>query len=301
MIEKPQPKQKILVTGAFGFLGSNFVRNTIYKKMPYTIVSLDKAHDQNLLNNIYVNPLHPFYLIDLTDPIITKNVFAIEKPDYVIHFADECSSDNIRTLHNNIVSTQSVIEASQSVKRIFYISTGKMYYNANSYDPQVFTTFNISKISSEMIVKSSRVPSTIIRPCNIFGPRQQKNRLVPYIIKCLLNKESPTLYNNGCNQRDWLSTHDLSEFIIHLISNNINEKIINFSYEYSLTSLEILNKISKIMAVKDLDVKFVKNASQQNRSIPKTDLEKLGFTPKSFSYSLENTVDWYTKNAWYFT
>ena len=60
--------KKILVTGSGGFIFSNFIRNAIYQKKPYEFVSIDKVKQSSVLNNIYNNKNHTFYIGDCGQP-----------------------------------------------------------------------------------------------------------------------------------------------------------------------------------------------------------------------------------------
>ena len=78
-------KQKILLTGTAGFIAGNFIRKAIFDKLPYEFVSIDKITNNNLLNNIFVNKSHQFYMNNICDRHFIDLIFQYHKFDYLIN------------------------------------------------------------------------------------------------------------------------------------------------------------------------------------------------------------------------
>jgi dTDP-D-glucose 4,6-dehydratase len=96
---------KLLITGSCGFIFSNFIRKSIYENA-YHIASIDKIQ-YKVLNSLYLNKNHTFYLTDILDASNLDMIFSIEKPDIVIHAS-------AYTLYNNSLSNS--IEYTKNIK-----------------------------------------------------------------------------------------------------------------------------------------------------------------------------------------
>src|ERR1700743_1012471 len=110
-------KLKCLVTGSGGFLMSNFIRRAIFEKKPYDFISVDKVTKSSVLNNIYSNKNHTFYIGDVADSHFINVIFEYEKPDIVLHaaaetFVDDSLSEPNKFIHSNVLGTQVLVNAS---------------------------------------------------------------------------------------------------------------------------------------------------------------------------------------------
>jgi len=126
--------KKILVTGSAGFIFSNFMRYAMKEKTNYEWVSLDKVLVSYNRPNVLKNRDHQFYMGDIADETFINNVFAIEKPDIVIHGAAESFvDDSIMSagpfIHSNVVGTQVMIDTAVKfgVEKFLYVSTDEVY------------------------------------------------------------------------------------------------------------------------------------------------------------------------------
>ena len=120
--------KKVLITGSGGHLFSNFIRKAIHERQPYKFVSVDKVTKSTVLNNIYVNKDHAFYIGDISDKHFMNVIFEVERPQIVIHGAAETSNTDL-FITSNISGTQVIADACVrwGVERLIYISDDKVY------------------------------------------------------------------------------------------------------------------------------------------------------------------------------
>src|SRR5271157_1102560 len=127
--------KNILVTGSAGFIFSNFMRKVMQENSDeYNFISVDKVLAPYNYPNVLINRDHPFYMGDIADEVFMNNVFAMHRPDIVIHGAAESFvDDSIRSakpfIHSNVVGTQVMVDLSlkYNVQKFIMISTDEVY------------------------------------------------------------------------------------------------------------------------------------------------------------------------------
>ena len=155
---------KVLITGSGGFIFGNCIRRMFYTKQPYEIVSVDRVRSSNVMQNVYLNKDHKFYIADVTDAhtinIIFETAFKDGPPDVVIHGAAESFVDNsIKNaqpfITSNVLGTQIIIDACirWKVKKLIYVSTDEVYGHLENEDAPAW---------SEEAVLAPRNPSGTI-------------------------------------------------------------------------------------------------------------------------------------------
>lgn len=317
-------KKKILVTGSGGFILSNFVRYVLknYSDL-YTIISIDKCTDQNVLNTIYSNKGHSFHIADICDNHIIDTIFQLERPDYVIHGAAESfvdtSIDNPQIFtKTNVVGTQVIVDAcvKYGVEKLIYISTDEVYgqliseqspswNESSSINPR--NPYSASKAAGELLVKAAGetfgLNYNITRSCNNFGPRQNKRNLIPKIVGNIIKGIDVPIYGKGEQIRDWIHVQDNCSAILKVLENGTNREIYNISAKQEFSNIEIFNNICNLL--KEFDghklLKFVEDRKGHDfrYSITNTKLKEIGWEPSfNFKSGLQHTVQWYYNNQW---
>jgi dTDP-glucose 4,6-dehydratase len=252
-------KQKILLTGGAGFLGQNFVKKSMYDKYPYDIASIDRITNSSAYNSLYTNKNHQFYIGDILDEHFLDIIFDIERPAIVVHMAAMTSIEQSdKFLMNNIIGTQNVLNVSKKydVKKFIYISCDSVYGNTEqeglcllkegdgSFPTNLYA---ISKLSGEMLVKTSGLKYNILRASNIYGRRQAINKFIPQIIKSVLNNVNIPIYGDGRFIRDWLHVDDFSSVLMRIIDGDKNNEIYNVSANQEFSNLEVAQLVCNIM------------------------------------------------------
>jgi dTDP-glucose 4,6-dehydratase len=228
----------ILVTGGAGFIGSNFVRSYLRKKKG-GIVNLDKLTYAGSLENlkgIAEGKDYQFVQGDLLDRPLLRRLFAMHKPQAVVHFAAESHVDRSISgpdafIQTNVVGTFSLLEEtrlywaalSEEGKKDFrflHVSTDEVYGTLGFKDAP-FTEnhpyrpnspYSASKAGADHLVRAYHhtygLPTVISNCTNNYGPRQHPEKLIPItILNALAGKKLP-LYGDGRNERNWLYVED---------------------------------------------------------------------------------------------
>lgn len=317
---------KYFITGSCGFIGSNFVRKfySLNKdnKDKYKICSIDKMEQNFTKNNYYINNYHNFYLGDITNKLLIENIFELEKPDCIIHFAaeshvDKSIEDPTKFINSNILGTQVLIDAAikYNIKKFIYVSTDEVYgqllsENDLSWDESSLINprnpYSASKLSGELLLKAAHqtfgLNYLITRCCNNFGPRQSNKNFIPKIIKSIILNEKMPIYGQGQQIREWIYVEDHCRALMHLAESEIINDTFNVSTGWEINNLEMFGMIANVMGKGHDLVEFVKDrpGHDYRYSINSNKLKNTGWKPSfDFSKSIEKTVDWYTNNKWF--
>jgi dTDP-glucose 4,6-dehydratase len=228
----------ILVTGAAGFIGSNFVLDW-FEQNDEHIVSLDKLTYAGNLENLQPlenNENHIFVRGDIADEKLITSILNEYQPRGIINFAAESHVD--RSIHGpkdfintNIVGTYSLLEMARNYWhnlegqpkkkfRFLHVSTDEVYGSLDTSDPPFTETnayapsspYSASKAASDHLVRAWHetygLPVITTNCSNNYGPYHFPEKLIPLCILNALNGESLPIYGDGLQVRDWLYVKD---------------------------------------------------------------------------------------------
>jgi dTDP-glucose 4,6-dehydratase len=312
----------ILVTGGCGFIGSNFIRYLLGKQRSAAIFNLDKltyAGNPANLRDIESDARYRFIHGDICDPVLVKDLIRREKISTIIHFAAEShvdrsisdASDFIRT---NVLGTFTLLDAalSEHIDRFIHISTDEVYGSTSKgsfreTDPlNPSSPYSSSKASSDLIARSYFVthglPVIITRCTNNYGPYQYPEKLIPLFITNLLEGKKIPVYGTGENVRDWIHVLDHCRAIAYVLENGIPGEIYNIGSDNERSNIEITHKILNALCKDESCIEYVKDRPGHDfrYSLDSSILKSLGWKPEySFEQGLQDTVDWYTANEWW--
>lgn len=309
----------LLCSGAGGFIISNFVRRAIYNKFNYDLASIDKVQKGKALDNFYVNKNHRFYIGDVSDAHFVNVIFEIEKPDIVLHGSASTHVDNSITdacsfIKDNVMGTQVIIDAcvKWGVKKLVYTSTDEVYghltnENEPSWTEESPTTprnpYSASKLAGELLIKAAAethgLKYNITRSCNNYGPRQTADKLIPKIIKNILNEEKVPIYGKGLNVRDWIHVNDNCDALMKIISEGKDNEIYNISAGQEFSNIEVFQEICNTLDKGWNLIEFTQDRKGHDYrySVDSTKLRNLGWKPEvKFKDGIKSVVDWYSKN-----
>ncbi len=320
---------KILVTGGAGFIGSNFIYYMLEKYPSYKIICLDSltyAGNISTLDEAMKNNNFKFIKGDITDRQLVFKLFAQEKLDVVVNFAAESHVDrSIKNpeifLKTNILGTQVLMDASikYGIKRYHQVSTDEVYGDLPLDRTDLFFTentpictsspYSASKAAADLLAlsyyKTFKLPVTISRCSNNYGPYQFPEKFIPLIIIRALNNKSLPVYGEGKNVRDWLYVEEHCEAIDLIIHGGKAGEVYNVGGHNEKTNLEVVETIIKELGKSKKLITFVSDRPGHDLryAIDPTKIKnELGWEPKiRFDDGIKMTIQWYLDNKEWWT
>jgi dTDP-glucose 4,6-dehydratase len=314
-------KKRLLVTGSCGFILGNFLRQVVYEKYPYQLISLDKVNTQSI-NSMYWNKNHTFYIADIRDSHIIDTIFQLEKPEIVLHGAAETFSDSSientnSIISSNVLGTQTIINAcvKYKVKKLVYLSTDKVYGPSSLDDSPKLELDNLSprnayaatKVAGELLIKAAQesfdLKYNIIRNSNNYGPRQSVQKLIPKIIKCVINNETIPIYGQGSQLRSWTHVQDTCTGIYTVLQFGKDNETYNMSSGQEFSNLEIAMHVCNTLGQGHNLIRHVEDPLKPHDlrySINSSKLKNIGWKSNlKFKDGIAGAVNWYLNNQWY--
>jgi len=323
-MNKKEELNFILVTGGYGFIGSNFIRYVFNKYSSLNIINLDAltyAGNPDNLKGINNDPRFKFVKGDIQDKKLVDKI--IKGCDAVVHFAAESHVDRsiegagefIQTnVYGTYVLLQSALEAMESgkgIKRFVMISTDEVYgdippdHSSKETDPLMpRNPYAASKAGADRLAYSyhetHKLPVVIARSSNNFGPYQYPEKILPLFIINLIEGKKVPLYGDGRNIRDWLYVEDNCRAIDMVLRQGKNGEVYNIGGGNEKPNIELTKKLLKIMGRDEDSIEFVQDRKGHDRrySLDSSKIkELLGGKPQyDFDTALKDTVNWYVEN-----
>lgn len=315
---------KILVTGGAGFIGANFVYLMLDKYSDYEIICLDAltyAGNLETLEEAMKNDKFKFIKADIADREAAYKIFEEEEPDMVVNFAAESHVD--RSIENpsiflqtNVMGTQVLLDACRKygIQRFHQVSTDEVYGDLPLDRPDLFFTeetpihtsspYSASKASADLLVqayhRTFKLPITISRCSNNYGPYHFPEKLIPLMIANALNDKPLPVYGKGENVRDWLYVEDHCSAIDLIIHNGRVGEVYNIGGHNEKTNLEVVKTIiNELGKSEDLITYVTDRAGHDMRyAIDPTKIHnELGWLPETkFDEGIKQTIKWYLEN-----
>ena len=315
---------KIIVTGGAGFIGGNFVHYMLNKYNDYKIICLDAltyAGNMETLESVKNNPNFKFYKADIADREAVYEIFEKEKPDIIVNFAAESHVD--RSIDNpgiflqtNVIGTGVLMDACRKygITRYHQVSTDEVYGDLPLDRPDLFFTettplhtsspYSASKASADLLVqayhRTFKLPVTISRCSNNYGPYHFPEKLIPLMIaNALADKELP-VYGKGENVRDWLYVEDHCSAIDLIIHKGRVGEVYNIGGHNEKTNLEVVKIILKELGKSEDLIRYVTDrpGHDMRYAIDPTKIHsELGWLPETkFEDGIKKTIKWYLDN-----
>jgi len=318
----------ILVTGGAGFIGGNFVKYMLNRYPDYKIICLDAltyAGNLETLADVMDNPQFKFIKGNIADQKVIFSLFEQEKPDIVVNFAAESHVD--RSIENpklfletNIIGTHVLMDACRKygIKRFHQVSTDEVYGDLPLDRPDLFFTeetpihasspYSASKAAADLLVlayyRTYKLPVTISRCSNNYGPYHFPEKLIPLMITRALADQQLPVYGKGENVRDWLYVEDHCSAIDLIIHKGREGEVYNVGGHNEKTNLEVVKTILKALNKPESLITFVKDrpGHDMRYAIDPTKIyNELGWLPKTkFDDGIKQTIEWYLNNrSWW--
>jgi len=311
---------KILVTGGMGFIGSNFIRYMLSNISDIKIVNLDNLSiGSNIANlkDIEANARYTFIKGDLTNyKQLSKLINGI---DAIVNFAAQTHVDRSIAFprlffKSNTLGTFNLLEACKKKNvRLIHVSTDEVYgeiaegsFKENDrLKPS--NPYSASKAAADLLIlsycRTYGLNAVITRCTNNFGPYQFPEKLIPKtIIRASLNMKVP-VYGTGRNIRDWIYVLDHCEALRLVLEKGKAGEIYNVSSYNEYENLDVVKKVLKLMGKDESLIEFIEDRPGHDirYSLDSSKIRnELGWKPKHrFNEALEQTVNWYLKNEWW--
>ena len=352
-----------LVTGAAGFIGANYIKYLLKEFEDVRVVILDLLTYAGYFGTIdkdIDNERCFFYKGDIGNRALLDQLFQEYRFDVVVNFAAESHVDRSISnpqlfLQTNILGTQSLLEAARTAwvtgrdeqgyptwrkgVRFHQVSTDEVY---GSLGPEGFFTentplsphspYSASKASADMVVMAYhdtyKMPTSITRCSNNYGPYQFPEKLIPLVINNILNKKSLPIYGKGDNISDWLFVEDHCKAIETVIRKGNEGSVYNVGGHNEMKNIDIVKIILQtihdimeqepgyrsLLKVQDKDASGEINISWINESLityvkdrlghdqrygidPTKIHTDLGWLPETdFATGIKKTIRWYLDN-----
>ena len=305
---------RLLVTGGYGFIGSNFILKLLEEHNNFQVINIDAELTGSNPKNLIEAQNHKNY--EFVKGNITNKKFMEEQIancDAAINFAaetfvDRSINDANPFLVSNIRGAYTILDIiTKQKKRMIQISTDEVFGSLidgtateqSKLNPS--SPYAATKAAAELLVNSYSVTygsDVIITRCtNNYGPHQFAEKLIPKTI-LLANKDMKIpIYGKGANIRDWIYVDDHCDAVLLTLLNGKSGKSYNISANNEIDNLTVVRKILEIMNKPEDLIDFVEDRpghdfrySMDSKKIS----DELGWRVKSnFDHGLRKTIQWY--------
>lgn len=310
--------RKLVVTGGFGFIGSNFIR-FIAKEGTIQIKNVDNlsyGSNRNNLRELKDDSHCRFVKGDITSEKIAREL--VHWADAVVNFAAETHVDRSisnarRFVRTNILGVYSFLEAMRKARDeigFIQVGTDEEYGNlaSGSFKEEdglcPSSPYAASKAAASMLIhayhRTYGLKTIVTRCTNNFGPYQFPEKLIPKaIVRATLGMKIP-IYGTGKNIRDWIYVGDHCEAVSRVLRDGRPGEVYNISSGNELENTEVVSEILEILGKPKNLIEYVEDRPGHDHrySLDSSKIKKeLGWKPRhSFREALEKTVEWYAKN-----
>jgi dTDP-glucose 4,6-dehydratase len=310
----------ILVTGAAGFIGTNFVHYWVEQHPADPIVALDALTYAGVRENVDGISGVTFVQADIGDTAVVEQVLEEHSVDRIVNFAAESHNslailDPARFFRTNVLGTQGLCEAARrvGVERFHHVSTCEVYGDIALDSDEKFdedapyrprTPYNASKAGGDHVVRAYHetwhLPITITNCANNYGPFQFPEKVIPYFTTLALQDLPLPMYASTQNRREWIHALDHCRAIDAILSDGrIGETYhVGTGVEQSVEQIAdvVLAHLGKPESLKTIvpdrpghDRRYMLDWSKIER--------ELGWTPTvEWEAGIAETIDWYATN-----
>ena len=310
---------RVCITGGAGFIGSHLAARLVAEN---EVVVYDNLH-RNALQFAHLDGHKNLTFIkgDVMDPAATRQ--AVAGCQVVIHCAAiagvySVDRNAVTTIEVNMLGTNNVVRAAlaSGVQRFVEFSTSEVYgpFIHKGKEDDLTTigpvgenrwVYAASKLASEHLsfahYKEDGLPLTIVRPFNVYGPRQVGDGAIRGIVLQALQHAPITLYNDGTQIRSWCFVHDFVDGVLRCVE---NPSAIGHSFNIgnpqgTATNFELAHMIIRLVDSKSEVVFKPHPGPEVDLRVPSIEKAQalLGYRPTiSLEAGLTQTIAWYREN-----
>lgn len=314
---------KILVTGAAGFIGSNFVKH-ILDETDHTVVGLDCINYASDINNLkeFINKSNRFDFIqaNIDDAEILKSI----NYEIVVNFAAETHVtrsilDSRNFILSDVLATDTLLRSSinnKNLKLFIHISTSEVYGTCENIKKKMsenhplnpLSPYAAAKCGGDRLVysygKTYDLPFCILRPFNNYGPNQHLEKVIPRFLTSVIKKNKITIHGDGSSKRDFMHVDDTCEAILEVIKKynkkSVYQETFNIGTGECLSVNDIANKVIETTGYNKKKIEYIVDRPGQ---VGKHWCDFQKFTkifkwmPKvKFVDGILQTYEWYLRN-----
>jgi dTDP-glucose 4,6-dehydratase len=281
-------RSNLLVTGAAGFIGANFVRHRLALCPQERIVALDAltyAGNRANLSGLDDGRRMTFVHGDIRDGALVETLLRDHGIGTIVHFAAESHVDRSISgpdafIDTNIVGTHALLKAARAVwlgtnrvaHRFHHVSTDEVYGSLGPNDPafaeenqyQPNSPYSASKAASDHLVRAYHhtfgLEITTSNCSNNYGPYQFPEKLIPLMLVNILHGKPLPVYGDGMNVRDWLYVEDHCRGISLILDKGRVGEVYNIGGNNERPNIEIVHRLTAM-----IDDRFARDPSLAKR------------------------------------
>ena len=317
--------KKILIIGATGFIGSHLTE--FFVRKGFKVTAFDRYNSiynlGNLKNSEFKKDVN-FVFGDIRDYDSVVN--AAKNCDIIFHLAALIGIpysyvSPLAYIKTNIEGTYNILEAAKKLKtkKIFITSTSEVYGSAKylpideKHPLQPQSPYSASKIAADNISLSYysafNLPVNILRPFNVYGPRQSERAIIPSVINQIHKSFDGKIFlGNLYPKREFNYVEDICSAFVKTINLNQYGHVINLGNGYEVSIEDLVKKISKLMKKKITisqkqervrpklsEINILKSSNAKARKLLKWKPKFSG--NKGLKNGLNKSIEWYLKNV----
>ena len=316
--------KKYLVTGGFGFIGSNFIIKLYEKEIAidhnFEIHCIDNLTYAANLENIPIEIRESSNFIHFNFDIASEEVVKIIQSNYYefgVNFAAESHVDRsilgsdvfVRT---NVAGVNNLLNGwkQYQTQRFIQIGTDEVYGSVAKGSTNELTIldpsspYSATKASADLLALAFRrthnLDVVVTRCCNNYGPRQHKEKLIPKLMDATLNNSELLIYGDGTNIREWIYVDDHVEALFKIIkAPTLRYQIYNIGSGVEYTNNSIAKEIINKFGTASTKTRYVQDRPGHDfrYSLDFSRIQsELGYFPiTNFEKGLEETFKWFSE------
>lgn len=316
----------ICITGGAGFIGSNFVYYWLdhYPQDKICVVDL-LTYAGNLETLAPVMDKIDFVKADIADLTAMEDLFSTHHFDVVVNFAaeshvDRSVEDPMVFVRTNVIGTGTLMDMCRkyNVGRYHQVSTDEVYGDLPLDRPDLYfhedtplntsSPYSASKAGADLLVhayhRTFKLPVTISRCSNNYGPYQFPEKMIPLMISRALSDQSLPVYGEGINVRDWLHVYDHCAGIDLIIHKGRIGEVYNIGGHNEKQNIEVVKIILSTLGKSEDLIHYVKDRPGHDLRYaidPTKITTELGWKPVyTFERGIKETIQWYLDNkSWW--
>jgi dTDP-glucose 4,6-dehydratase len=308
---------RLLVTGAAGFIGSNFIRYWLERRPDDHVVAYDLLTYAGVRENVPEDV--PFVQGDIADPELAEQTLAEHELDVVVNFAAESHNslavqDPALFARTNVLGTQQLLEAARrhGVSRFHHISTCEVYGDLALDSDEAFseespyrprTPYNASKAAADHYVRSYfetfELQATITNCSNNYGPYQFPEKVIPLFTTHALDERPLPLYASTQNKREWLHVRDHCRAIELVLEQGEPGETYNVGSGVERSIEEVADAVLELTG-KEASLKMIvpdRPGHDRRYLLDSSKIRALGWSEETgWDEGIAETVRWYADN-----